>query len=176
MKKLLFLFVLLTSLSKAQNDSITYFAYTDYNNNCFYEPGMGEEPLKHFGFDFIYKYGTGFYQFNSKTTDDYGYVKFYATGAMAPASNTLTVKSCGSPFPSQFSACYNPVDLTYNTTYSVGVYSPAGPSAFNYFSVYSVFSVVSIQFFASGRRTQKVLPLPSTELTSILPLWARTIQ
>jgi hypothetical protein len=137
MKKLLFLFVLLTSLSKAQNDSIAYFAYTDYNNNCVYEPGMGEEPLKHFGFDFIYKYGTGFYQINSKTTDDYGYVKFYVTGAMAPASNTLTVKSCGSPFPSQFSACYNPVDLTYNTTYSVGVYSPAGPSAFNYFSVYS---------------------------------------
>ena len=141
MKKLLFLFVLSLcfSLSKAQNDSITYFAYTDYNNNCLYEPGMGEEPLTHFGFDFIYKFSTGFYQFNSKTTDDNGYVKFYATGAMAPASNTLTVKVCSSSMPTQLSSCFNANDLGYNTTYSVGVYSPAGPPAFNHFSVYSTF-------------------------------------
>lgn len=137
MKKLLFLFIVLTSISKAQNDSITYFAYADYNNNCIYEPGMGEEPLKHFGLDFIYKYSTGFYQVNSKTTDDFGYAKFYAVGAFAPASNTLTIKNCNTIAPSQVSPCFASVDLPYNTTYNIPVYSPAGPPAFNFFNAYS---------------------------------------
>ena len=135
MKKLLFLFVLLTSLSKAQNDSITYFAYTDYNNNCVYEPGMGEEPLKHFAFTFDFKFNTGFIQSNIKTTDDFGYAKFYAPSAFAPASNTVAITPCQFTMPPQFSACFSNQNLAYNATYSVGIYSPMGPSAFNFFVV-----------------------------------------
>lgn len=122
-------------ISKAQNDSITYFAYTDYNNNCLYEPGMGEEPLKHFAFTFDYKFTTGFVQSNIKTTDDYGFAKFYAPSAFSPATNTVAITSCQFTMPPQFSGCFSNQNLPYNTTYSVGVYSPAGPPSFNFFVV-----------------------------------------
>ena len=135
MKKLLFLFILLTSLSKAQNDSITYFAYTDYNNNCLYEPGIGEEPLKHFAFTFDYKFTTSFVQSNTKTTNANGYAKFYAPSAFAPASNTVAIASCQFTSLPQFSTCFLNQNLPYNTTYSVGVYSGMGPAAFNFFAV-----------------------------------------
>jgi hypothetical protein len=136
MKKLLFFFILLTSLSKAQNDSIMFFAYTDYNNNCMYEPGMGEEPLNHFTFDFAYKFTTSFIQSNTKTTDSNGNIKFYAPSAFAPASNTISISSCQfAGGPPQFSTCFTNQNLPYNTTYSVGVYSPMGPPAFNFFVI-----------------------------------------
>lgn len=136
MKKLLFLFVLLTSLSWAQNDSIMFFAYTDYNNNCVYEPGSGEEPLNHFAFDFAYKFTTTFVQSNTKTTDANGNIKFYAPGAFSPATNTISVSSCqfAGP-PPQLSSCFVNTNLPYNTTYSVGVYSAMGPPAFNFFVI-----------------------------------------
>lgn len=135
MKKLFFFFLLFSSLSKAQNDSITYFAYTDYNNNCLYEPGMGEEPLTHFTFDFSYKFNTGFIQLNTKTTDDYGYAKFYAPSAFSPATNTVSIASCMFTAPPQLSTCFINQNLNYNTTYSVGIYNPAGPPAFNFFMI-----------------------------------------
>jgi hypothetical protein len=135
MKKILFLFILISALSKAQNDSIMYFAYTDYNNNCIYEPGMGEEPLKAFAFTFDYKFSAGTIQSNTKPTDNNGFVKFYAPSAFSPATNTLAITPCLFTMPPQFSACFSNQDLPYNTTYSVGVYSPAGNAAFNYLSI-----------------------------------------
>ena len=123
MKKLLFLFLLLSSLSKAQNDTITFFAYTDNNNNCLYEPGAGEQPLINYCFNFDYKFPTLNIQSNTKSTDNNGFVKFPATGAMAPASNTLTINS----MIGAFSGCYSvTTNYAYNATYSVAVFSGIG--------------------------------------------------
>lgn len=133
MKKILFLFIVLASISKAQNDSITFFAYTDNNNNCLYEPGMGEVSLNHFSFDFSYKFNTGNIQNNIKTTNNNGFIVFYSPSAFAPASNTITVAQCylsAGALP-QLSSCFISQNLAYNTTYSVGVYSPVGIGAFN---------------------------------------------
>lgn len=123
MKKLLFLFILLTSLSKAQNDTITFFAFADNNNNCLYEPGMGEQPLINYCFNFDYRFPTLNVQSNAKSTNNNGFVKFPATGAMSPASNTLTINS----MVGAFSSCYSvTTNYAYNTTYSVAVFSPIG--------------------------------------------------
>jgi hypothetical protein len=123
MKKLLLLFVLLTSLSKAQNDTITFFAFTDNNNNCVYEPGSGEQPLINYCFNFDYRFPSLNVQSNTKATDNNGYVKFPATGALSPASNTLTTNGA----VGYFSNCYTTnTDYAYNATYTVPVNSPTG--------------------------------------------------
>jgi len=123
MKKIIFLFVLITTLSKAQNDTITFFAYADNNNNCLYEPGMGEHPLINYCFNFDYRFPTLNVQSNTKATDNNGFVKFAATGAMTPASNTLTINS----MVGSYSGCNNvATNYAYNATYSVGVVSPFG--------------------------------------------------
>ncbi len=138
MKKLLLLFVFISALSKAQNDSITFFAYTDYNNNCLYEPGMGEEPLKHFPFQFEYIFTTGFGQFNTKTTNDTGYVTFHAVGALAPASNTISIANCGFISGGVYLSTCGQQNLAYNATYSLGVSSLSGPQAFNVYQMNSL--------------------------------------
>lgn len=48
MKKLLFLFIVLTSISKAQNDSITYFAYADYKIELYLRTRNGRRTFKAF--------------------------------------------------------------------------------------------------------------------------------
>lgn len=123
MKKLLFLFILIASISKGQNDTIRFFAFTDNNNNCVYEPGSGEQPLINYCFKFDYQFPSLNIQSNTKPTDNYGYVKFPATGALSPASNTLTTNGV----IGFFSNCYTTnTNYPYNTTYTVPVYSPIG--------------------------------------------------
>lgn len=135
MKKLLFLFVFVCSLAKAQNDSLICFVYTDNNNNCIYEPGSGEQPLINFALTFDYKFSTSFIQSNTKTTDNFGYAKFYAPSAFSPSTNTVVITSCNfgmNPTP-QLSTCFANQNLAYNTSstsYSVGVYSPVGSNGF----------------------------------------------
>lgn len=110
-------------MSKAQNDTITFFAFADNNNNCLYEPGMGEQPLINYCFNFDYRFPTLNVQSNAKSTDNNGFVKFPATGAMSPASNTLTINS----MIGAFSNCYSvTTNYAYNATYSVAVFSPIG--------------------------------------------------
>lgn len=144
MKKLLFLFVFVSSLTKAQNDSLIYFAYTDNNNNCIYEPGFGEQPLINFALTFDYKFNTSLIQSNTKTTDNFGYAKFYAPSAFSPATNTVAITPCnfGPNMPPQFSTCFTNQNLAYNTSstsYSVGVYSTSGPAAYQYLNFIQVF-------------------------------------
>lgn len=158
MKQLLLLLVFLTSLSKAQNDSITFFVYTDYNSNCIYEPGIGEEPLSQFGMEFSYKFTSGLVQSNTKTTDSNGNVKFYATGAMAPASNTVSIAGCNqlNGF-AQIPNCFFPQDLSYNNSYSIPVYGLNGIATFNFLNVfvvapvtYNVINPVGYEYYCIG--------------------------
>ena len=140
MKKILFLFIVLTSISKAQNDSITFFAYTDNNNNCLYEPGMGEQPVTNFSINFRYMFSSSNTQLNTKSTNDTGYVTFHVFGAMAPATNTIEMTPCVYAPPVSISSCFITQDLIYNTTYSIPIYSPLGLNGF----IKSIFNGVAI--------------------------------
>lgn len=123
MRFFLFLFLLTATLSKAQNDTVTFFAFTDNNNNCLYEPTVGEVPLINYCFKFQYKDVISGIQSSFNLTDASGMMKMPATNPAAIANNTLTT----SADVGALSSCYSSnVNYAYNATYTVPVFQPGG--------------------------------------------------
>ncbi len=106
MKKLLFLFILITSLSKAQNDSIVVFLFSDDNNNGIFESGMGEKPIINYCLSIQYKHtvsGQDVWSYGGSRSDINGRCAFRYLGTLsAPDSNII---SAAVAFPS---------DIIYN--------------------------------------------------------------
>ena len=110
MKKLLFLlFILITSLSKSQNDSIVVFLFSDDNNNGVFESGLGEKPVINYCLSLQYKHivaSQDVWSYASGRTDLNGRCAFRYLGTLsAPDSNIV---SPAAAFPS---------DIMYNNTH-----------------------------------------------------------
>lgn len=111
MKKLLFLFIFITSIAKAQNDSIVLFLFSDNNNNGIYETGMGEKPIINYCLSMYYKHivaSQGVWSNAYGRTDLNGKCRFLNLGVLSTPDSNIVSPSAA--FPSDI--MYNNVHIS----------------------------------------------------------------